>query len=92
MDWNTVTPDFQAYTLAMPKAQDKPPAGDADKKGAQAIIAGKSTQVRSEANANLMSTACTALVLVDYQQRLMPAIHRGAEVVAEACRLANVCG
>ncbi len=30
------------------------------------------------------------LVLVDYQQKLMPAIHRGAEVVAEAVRLADV--
>lgn len=32
----------------------------------------------------------SALVLVDYQQRLMPAIHRGPEVVAEAVRLADV--
>jgi nicotinamidase-related amidase len=32
----------------------------------------------------------SALVLVDYQQRLMPAIHRGAEVVAEGARLADV--
>ncbi|HEX4943107.1 MAG TPA: isochorismatase family protein [Usitatibacteraceae bacterium] len=30
-----------------------------------------------------------ALVLVDYQERLLPAIHRGAEVVAEAARLAD---
>ena len=30
-----------------------------------------------------------ALVLVDYQQRLLPAIHRGTEVVAEAARLAD---
>ena len=29
------------------------------------------------------------LVLVDYQERLMPAIARGAEVVAEAARLAD---
>lgn len=31
-----------------------------------------------------------ALVLVDYQQRLLPAIHRGDEVVAQALRLAQV--
>ena len=31
---------------------------------------------------------CT-LVLVDFQQRLLPAIHRGMEVVAEAVRLAD---
>lgn len=31
---------------------------------------------------------CT-LVLVDYQQRLLPAIHRGMDVVAEAVRLAD---
>jgi nicotinamidase-related amidase len=31
-----------------------------------------------------------ALVLVDYQRRLMPAIHGGAEVVAHATRLADV--
>jgi nicotinamidase-related amidase len=30
-----------------------------------------------------------AVVLVDYQQRLLPAIHRGDEVVAEAARLAD---
>jgi len=30
-----------------------------------------------------------AVVLVDYQQRLLPAIHRGMEVVAEAVRLAD---
>lgn len=30
------------------------------------------------------------LVLVDYQQRLLPAIHRADEVVAEAVRLADV--
>jgi nicotinamidase-related amidase len=32
----------------------------------------------------------SALVLVDYQRRLMPAIHRGAEAVAHAARLADV--
>jgi nicotinamidase-related amidase len=31
-----------------------------------------------------------ALVLVDYQQRLMPAIHRGAEAVGHAARLADI--
>jgi nicotinamidase-related amidase len=30
-----------------------------------------------------------SLVLVDYQQRLLPSIHRGMEVVAEAARLAD---
>jgi nicotinamidase-related amidase len=32
----------------------------------------------------------STLVLVDYQARLMPAIHEGARVVAEALRLAEV--
>lgn len=32
----------------------------------------------------------SVLVLIDYQQRLLPAIHRGDEVVAEAVRLADV--
>jgi nicotinamidase-related amidase len=32
----------------------------------------------------------STLVLVDYQRRLMPAIHRGAEVVAQAVRLADI--
>ena len=31
-----------------------------------------------------------ALVLVDYQQRLLPAIHRGAEALAQAVRLADI--
>jgi nicotinamidase-related amidase len=31
-----------------------------------------------------------ALVLVDYQQRLMPAIHRGTEAVDHAVRLADI--
>ena len=31
-----------------------------------------------------------ALVLVDYQQRLMPAIHRGGEALAHAVRLADI--
>jgi nicotinamidase-related amidase len=39
---------------------------------------------------HLIDAAQSVLVLVDYQQRLMPAIHRGAEVVAEAVRLAGV--
>jgi len=34
----------------------------------------------------------SALVLVDFQQRLMPAIHRGDTVVAEALCLARVAG
>lgn len=34
--------------------------------------------------------ADSLLVLVDYQQRLLPAIHRAEEVVAEALRLADV--
>lgn len=32
----------------------------------------------------------SALVLVDFQKRLMPAIHDAATVVAEACRLADI--
>ena len=32
----------------------------------------------------------SVLVLVDYQQRLLPAIHRGAEVLSEAVRMADV--
>jgi len=32
----------------------------------------------------------SVLVLVDYQRRLMPAIHRGAEVVAQAVLLADI--
>jgi nicotinamidase-related amidase len=39
---------------------------------------------------NLIDADGCALVLVDYQARLMPAIHRGAEVVAEGARLADV--
>ena len=35
-------------------------------------------------------SAPSVLVLVDYQQRLMPQIHRGAQVVALAERLADV--
>lgn len=38
---------------------------------------------------NTIDAAACALVLVDYQQRLMPAIHDGAAVVAEAARLAD---
>jgi nicotinamidase-related amidase len=40
--------------------------------------------------ANLITADKSVLVLVDYQQRLMPAIHRGAQVVTEAARLADV--
>ena len=39
---------------------------------------------------NLIDRQHGALVLVDYQQRLMPAIHRGAEAVAHASRLADI--
>jgi nicotinamidase-related amidase len=39
---------------------------------------------------DLIDASRCVLVLVDYQQRLMPAIHRGAEVVAEGARLADV--
>ncbi len=39
---------------------------------------------------NLIDARQSVLVLVDYQRRLMPAIHRGAEVVTEAARLADV--
>lgn len=39
---------------------------------------------------NLIDPHRSVLVLVDYQRRLMPAIHRGAEVVAHATRLADV--
>ena len=39
---------------------------------------------------NLIDPHRSALVLVDYQRRLMPAIHRGDEVVAHATRLADV--
>jgi nicotinamidase-related amidase len=38
----------------------------------------------------LIDAASAALVLVDHQQRLMPAIHEGDRVVAEAARLAEV--
>jgi nicotinamidase-related amidase len=39
---------------------------------------------------NQIDARQSILVLVDYQQRLMPTIHRGAEVVAEAGRLADI--
>jgi nicotinamidase-related amidase len=39
---------------------------------------------------HLVDAAQSVLVLVDYQQRLMPAIHHGAEAIAEAVRLADV--
>lgn len=38
----------------------------------------------------LIDPARSVLVLVDYQQRLLPAIHRGAEVLAQAVRIADV--
>ena len=37
-----------------------------------------------------MNAATSALVLVDYQQRLLPAIHGGAQVLAQAVRAAEV--
>lgn len=37
----------------------------------------------------LLDPARSAVVLVDYQQRLLPAIHRGQEAMAEAARLAD---
>ena len=39
---------------------------------------------------NLIDPRQCVLVLVDYQQRLLPAIHCGAEAVAHATRLADV--
>lgn len=39
---------------------------------------------------NTVDAENCVLVLVDYQQRLMPAIHEGERVVAEAVRLADV--
>ncbi len=39
---------------------------------------------------NLIDAHESTLVLVDYQQRLMPAIHRGAEAIVEAVRLADI--
>ncbi|HSV70482.1 MAG TPA: hypothetical protein VLI72_10235 [Methylibium sp.] len=36
-----------------------------------------------------IATTSSVLVLVDYRQRLVPAIHRGAQIVAEATRLAD---
>jgi nicotinamidase-related amidase len=38
----------------------------------------------------LIDSAQAALVLVDYQQRLMPAIHRSEQVVANALLLADI--
>ena len=40
-------------------------------------------------SAAAMERACSVLVLVDFQQRLMPAIHRGEAVLREAARLAD---
>jgi nicotinamidase-related amidase len=39
---------------------------------------------------SLIAAAPTALVLVDYQQRLLPAIDRAAEVLAQALLLADI--
>ena len=39
---------------------------------------------------NLIDPTQSVLVLVDYQQRLLPAMHRGADVLAEAVRIADV--
>ncbi len=39
---------------------------------------------------NLIDPQRCALVLVDYQQRLMPAIHGGAQAVAQAVHLADM--
>lgn len=41
-------------------------------------------------NPLLMSSTQTALLLVDYQSRLMPVIHDGAQVLAQARRLAQI--
>ncbi len=38
----------------------------------------------------LLDPASSVLVLVDYQQRLLPAIHNGTEVLAQAVRIAEV--
>ena len=38
----------------------------------------------------LIDAATSLLVLVDYQQRLLPAIHQGADVLAQAVRMADV--
>jgi len=39
---------------------------------------------------NLIDPTACVVVLVDYQQRLMPVIHRGNEALAHAVRLADV--
>jgi len=39
---------------------------------------------------NLIDAQRSVLVLIDYQQRLMPAIHRGAQVLQQAVLLADV--
>lgn len=38
----------------------------------------------------LIDAANSVLVLVDYQQKLLPAIHQGADVLAQAVRVAEV--
>jgi nicotinamidase-related amidase len=40
----------------------------------------------------LLDADDSQLVLLDYQQRLLPAIHDGAAVLAQACRLARLAG
>jgi nicotinamidase-related amidase len=84
LDWNIVERIFQAYTLAMPPAKKKPPVRIAAK------APRKQATIRSRQAGPLIDARQTALVLVDYQQRLMPAIHKGESVIAEACRLAEV--
>ena len=39
---------------------------------------------------NLIDSRHAALVLVDYQARLMPLIHNGAQALAQAVRLADI--
>lgn len=39
---------------------------------------------------NQIDSSRSVLILVDYQQRLLPAIHRGPEVLAHAVRIADV--
>jgi nicotinamidase-related amidase len=85
LDWNIVERFFQAYTLAMPSTKKKPPA-----KSSAAKAPRKDAAARGRQTAPLIDARQTALVLVDYQQRLMPAIHKGESVIAEACRLADV--
>lgn len=43
-------------------------------------------------NAQVISAQASVLVLVDYQSRLMPAIHEGARIVSRALMLARAAG